>query len=666
LGGDVAANDQSRLLQLNGANPVASTWSVPGNPTGFFAGSPTEPSIIPGASNANPSSTKPNDGSLFCSDQKQLADGRILAAGGTNYYAEPRVNDQIGVLELEGIKNSRIFDPQANAWGPSVSMKYGRWYPTMTTLADGKVLIASGVTKLIKPVYGPDNTNGVAGSGTNVKQLEVFDPTANNAQGAWSEVVGEQRALGDSSHKSLPLFPRLHLLPTGRVYYDAAGQAFNPFGQSYDEALWNIASVYDPALKSWRDIGVPAPAVDPGVVSQGVTEPGFRGSTFSQMLPLTPDSTGRYTVARFLSAGGVLGTSPGSYQPTDSSRITKISINPQTGEEKLTTSASGKLSAPRWYSSGVTLPNGTVFVVSGADKDEVVTPGSESAIRTAELWNPATGAFTAVGEQARERTYHNSAVLLPDGSVLIGGHSPIPANYGDGNADNPDVPGVRNSAPNHKDASFQIWRPPYLFRGDRPTIATEITGALSGTNLVLNTPDAARLTHVTFVRNPAVTHLVDADQRVVEVPILARDTKAGTVTVSLPDSRVLPAGPYMAFVATGEEATGNYVPSVAKQVMLTAGPAGSGQVGAASLIVPPSAQPPSPVALAVPNPAASNANGPAATAHRPVALDGDLAADRRPLSSTPVSPAPVTIATCGLLGVLTAAALFTRRRARLR
>ena len=184
-----------------------------------------------------------NDGDLFCSDQVQLADGRILAVGGTDWYNDPAIpGTDLGVVELAGLKNARIFDPATDQWSQSGSMSYARWYPSLVTLPDGKVLVASGVSKLVKPIY-PDRPFD---SGTNVKQLELYDP----ATGVWTQ-------LPESANRSLPLFPRLHLLPNGHVYYDVAGQSFNPFGQAYDEALWNIGATFDPASNRWNDLGVP-------------------------------------------------------------------------------------------------------------------------------------------------------------------------------------------------------------------------------------------------------------------------------------------------------------------------------------------------------------------------------------------------------------------------
>jgi hypothetical protein len=47
-------------------------------------------------------------------------------------------------------------------------MKYGRWYPTLVELRDGKVLVASGVTKLVKDTQG-----------SQVRRTETFDPVTN-------------------------------------------------------------------------------------------------------------------------------------------------------------------------------------------------------------------------------------------------------------------------------------------------------------------------------------------------------------------------------------------------------------------------------------------------------------------------------------------------------
>src|SRR5207237_4609493 len=137
---------------------------------------------------------------------------------------------------------------------------------SLVTLAKCQVVAASAVPYLTKPVYpghAPD-------SGTNVRQTETYDPTANTCTDN-----------GPGGERSLPLFPRLHLLPNGHVYYDSAGQVYNPAGQAYDEALtWNTAASYDPTTRTWHDLGTPGGMANP----MG----GFRGSTFSTPLPLRP------------------------------------------------------------------------------------------------------------------------------------------------------------------------------------------------------------------------------------------------------------------------------------------------------------------------------------------------------------------------------------------
>ncbi len=557
--GHNAGNDQSRVLDLGGP-----TWTVPSpadggaNPDGYDNQALFPPPLS--------STENYNDGALFCSDNKFLADGRVISLGGSGYYSDPGVDvdseSNYGVVELEGLRNSRIFDSRSKTWTQSGSMHYGRWYPTAITLADGDLFVASGVTKLLKPVYPEHPTD----SGTNVTQTETYDPVA----GEWTLNPG-------SASRSLPLFPRLHLLPDGKVFYVAAGQSFNPVGQSYDEALWNQAAVYDPAAKSWAALGVPgaegAGAIDPAgdtgnpvgdVTATGIpglgsamTIPGFRGSTFSTLLPLRPDAAGRYTSASILTAGGVLNPpSPGSYFATSDSRITTVDT---AHGDLMSTRPTGDLSQPRWYGTGVLLPTGRVLAFNGSDRDEVAGPGVEIATQRTEMFDPATNKWTTLATSRQPRTYHNAAVLLPDGRVLVSGHAPISTLY----LNNTTIPG--GFAPHDgRDPSFEIYSPPYLFQGSRPKIENAPSRVRYGSSLRVKTDVAAdEIESVVLVRNPSITHLVDADQRNVELRITKRAGKELSLAAP-PDGAVAPPGPYMLFV--NRKGDGGPVPSVSKQV----------------------------------------------------------------------------------------------------
>jgi hypothetical protein len=535
--GHQARNDMARVLDLRGATP---TWVKSDPNTSVPAAGNDGKEFLPGPLHNN--DEKRNDGDLFCSDQIFLADGSLLDVGGTAYYQEPGVPGQptYGVVELEGLKNSRIYDTESNTWRASGQMTYGRWYPSVVTLPDGKVAAFSGVTKLIKPVYA----DRPADSGRNVTQSEVYDPKT----GKWTV---------DGGNKSLPLYPRMHLLPNGHVYYDAAGQTFNPAGQAYDEALWNMAASYDPKSKTWTDLGLPE-------FGNGLK--GFRGSAFSQMLPLKPNAQGKYDTVDVLSAGGVYGVSPGTYIGTDTSTLNSIKIGAD-GAPAFSSKSTGPLNNPRWYSTGVSLPTGEVIAFSGADRDEVVAPGSGTPVTTPEMYDPKTGTWTELASQSKGRTYHNTATLLPDGRVLVGGHAPIITGYGKST----DVleKNLGFSNPN-RDPSFEIFSPPNLFYGQRPVITAVEPGAERGRTLEIATPDGKDISSVTLLRNTAMTHLVDSDQRTVVLPIVKRS--AGSVTVAVTDNAaVLPDGPYNLFVnkkyAKGE------TPSVGRQVFVGTVPA---------------------------------------------------------------------------------------------
>lgn len=467
------------------------------------------------------SSPRPQDGGagdMFCADQKILPGGRVVVAGGTEWVTDPEV-EGVGPTDLYGRTETRIFDPETDRFKLEGSMHHRRWYPSLVTLPDGRILALSGVSQLVHN----SSLIGAEASGPlpqNVNQAEVFDPDT----GRWTLLEAE---------RSLPLYPRIHLLPDGRVLFTGAGQMFTPAGESFDQLTWNFQALLDPKAEQWEQL-------DPGPF-------GARSGAFSVLLPLRPP----YKEATVLLGGGTLGTTPGAYVATGFSELIGF-------EGGAVASAPGpQLGRPRWFSSPVLLPDGTVGVFNGGDVDDVIDPGSARAVRMAELYDPEEGSFRDLAEGRRERVYHNTAVLLADGSVLVGGHSPLPAHYGN-HANQP------GAASNFKDPSFEIYRPPYFFRGNRPRIASAPRRARRGDRVRVDTPDARRIDSAVLIRLGAATHTVDADQRAVFLRIRGRNRTG--LTVEIPDDRaVLPPGPYYLFINRGEKRP---VPSVAAVIRI--------------------------------------------------------------------------------------------------
>lgn len=103
---------------------------------------------------------------LFCSGHSFLADGRLCVAGGA---------------PSGSMKSTHIFDPVAETWTKVVDMNEARWYPTVLTLADGRILAVSG--------------SGASG-------VEIYDATANT----WTLVTGADRSFPEL-YPSLTSFP---------------------------------------------------------------------------------------------------------------------------------------------------------------------------------------------------------------------------------------------------------------------------------------------------------------------------------------------------------------------------------------------------------------------------------------------------------------------------
>ena len=161
------------------------------------------------------------------------------------------------------------------------------------------------------------------------------------------------------------------------------------------------------------------------------------------------------------------------------------------------------------------------------------------AVHAAEIWNPSTGAWTLLAGNAVSRAYHSTSLLLPDGRVLHSGS------------------GGANGAPD--ELSAELFSPPYLFRGPRPTITD--APALVGYTIPfrVQTPQFASISKVSLIRMGSVTHAFDQNARF-QWLTFTRD--AGGLIVKAPTKYVrTPAGYYMLFVLDA-----NGVPSEAKIV----------------------------------------------------------------------------------------------------
>src|SRR6478752_9503693 len=114
---------------------------------------------------------------IFCSGLAHLPDGRMFMAGGNL--------DQ----QLNGIVQTHLFDPATNRWSLGPNMAAGRWYPSVTPLRNGEMLITSG---------------------------RVDPPEVRTLSGAL-------RTLSTAS-LSLPLYPWMDVAPDGRAFYSGPDQ----------------------------------------------------------------------------------------------------------------------------------------------------------------------------------------------------------------------------------------------------------------------------------------------------------------------------------------------------------------------------------------------------------------------------------------------------------
>jgi hypothetical protein len=197
---------------------------------------------------------------------------------------------------------------------------------------------------------------------------------------------------------------------------------------------------------------------------------------------------------------------------------------------------------PRGYHNLTILPDGQVLVTGGGVTTDAVD--LDGAVLDAEMWSPTTQLWTTMARMQTPRLYHSIALLLPDARVLVSGG------------------GRFFGRPDPTDQlSLEIYSPPYLFRGARPTISSAPATAGYNTTMSVQSPDAARVASVVLIRPGTVTHSFNREQRFVPLGF----TRSGsTLTVNTPANNTIAVpGTYMLFLVDG-----NGVPSLAAWVKL--------------------------------------------------------------------------------------------------
>lgn len=408
---------------------------------------------------------------LFCSGHALLPDGRLFVAGGHH----------------TDVKGMHVYDLTAQDWVHVGDMPRGRWYPTCTTLADGRVMTISGTVN-----GGPVDLNSNPVNNT----VQLFD-------GATS-TMGPERAIPTPWAASRPQFPSVDLypfayqLPRGPVlvHSQRTTRLYNPVANTWDARQ---ADTNHPFTRT------------------------YPGEGTSVLLPLTYRDNYR---ARVMIMGGG-GEWPGALNVNTPATATAEVLDADAAA--LAWQRLPDMRHPRVMPDSVLLPDGTVAVLGGSSKgkaDNAINP-----VFPVEIFNPATNTWTEMCPLRVPRLYHSTALLLPDGRVMVGGKD-----------------GIFNMEPfKYPEHRIETFSPPYLFRGQRPTIGAAPTSAAYGQGVGVPTPQAATIDRVVLLRPGSVTHSFNMDQRLVEVEITARG--AGTLTVRMPpDGRVAPPGWYMIFV----------------------------------------------------------------------------------------------------------------------
>jgi Domain of unknown function (DUF1929) len=290
---------------------------------------------------------------MFGAGHDLLEDGRLFVSGGSNVGP-----DWFGINDNHVLGNG--------VWSSVKSMSVPRWYPSVTTLGSGEVLVSGGVTALD------------AGGGyitTNV--TEVWNPQANT----WRTLTG---AVGTG----VPLYPRMQVAPDGTVLMTGP--------------TTTLSRLNTTGLGTWKNLGqrdninrVYGSSVlfDEGkVLEVGGSNP--------------QDPTIELQIAT--NTAKVIDLRTGTVIATGSMQFGRRNLNATVLPDQTVL-----------VTGGNTIGNGNA--------GEQVLNIPQRFQKESELWDANTGTFRVLASESVGRPYHSVALLLPDARVFsAGGYDQVP------------------------------------------------------------------------------------------------------------------------------------------------------------------------------------------------------------------------------------------------
>jgi Domain of unknown function (DUF1929) len=384
------------------------------------------------------------------------------------------------------------------------------------TLPDGRVLIQGG-TKSYPTVAGAADYGGLRDSWIFTPATNTFttvsnandghwyptltelgngdiwmggglkeDTTGSVATEMWSTAQGQWLPQGQvpQTFSFWGLYPHMFLMADGRLFYSG--------GHVFGNGLPGTgASIYNWPTASITDV-------------PGLREKDMRDQSASLLLPPAQDQKVLIT-----GGGNINGNVPG-IKLTDIIDLKQASPAYQPGPNL---PGAGKM-----YLNATILPDRNVLVSNGGRLNR----DASSNVLTAAMYDPAGNDWTPVAADPIGRNYHSTAVLLPDGRVAVLGSNPGDGSY---------------------ELRISTYEPPYLFQTARPAISGVPATATYGQQVSFQVSGPNTIRWAQLMRPMSVTHQMDANMRLVDLPVVVQ---AGTATVTLPTNpNLLPPGPYM-------------------------------------------------------------------------------------------------------------------------